>query len=321
MESTSSVGQIAQHAWVIIRVYWFLTLLAVIVIRFLVQRFNSPLRKYPGPFIASGSRIFKLLSVASGKTEQSRINLHRKYGRVVRLGPNELAMASPQAAREVLTAGKGFHKTDFYGVFPPPENPDIFTEVNEAVHARKKRVAAHPYSMSVMQQLTPVVARMIEMFGKKLDEHCSKPGEFDLGEWLHYFAFDVLGEVAFSRHLGFMDAGYDVENAIRNVDYSQWYNSIVGQMPFLDRLLRRNPLAQYLPGLAMKDAPITRMAWGELEKRKPFINGKDTGQKDLLNALIKGHLANPDKFSEVDIFSVAHGAMSVLFIQCMSVAS
>lgn len=314
MDSTSPSPRrrLAQHAWSLLCSYWYLVIPTLIVVRFFVQRYNSPLRSYPGPFIASGTRLWKLLSVASGKTEHTRINLHRKYGRVVRLGPNELSFASPQAAREVLAAGKGFYKTDFYRVFPPPENPDIFTEVREDVHAQKKRVAAHPYSMSAMQQLTPIVARIILKLGDKLDGHCVNQEPFDLGDWLHFFAFDVLGEVAFSRQFGFLDAGYDVENAIKTIDDSQWYNSIVGQMPWLDHLLRRNPLNRFIPGLAIKDAHITRMAWGEVQKRKPYEEGKvDTEHKDLLSSLIKGHLANPDRFSEADIFSVVHGAMSV----------
>lgn len=169
--------------------------------------------------------------------------------------------------------------------------------------------------MSAMQQLTPIVASIILKLGDKLDGHCQSPVEpFDLGDWLHFFAFDVLGEVAFSRQFGFLDAGYDVENAIKTIDDSQWYNSIVGQMPFLDRFLRRNPLAQFAPGLGIKDAHITRMAWGEVQKRKPYTSGiVHTEHKDLLSSLIKGHLANPDKFSEADIFSVVHGAMSVPF--------
>jgi hypothetical protein len=86
--------------------------------------------------------------------------------------------------------GKGFRKTDFYGVFPPPENPDIFTETREAVHAQKKRVAATPYSMAAMQQLSGFVDDTERLLTEKLDGFVGK-GSCNLGDWLHYFAFDV----------------------------------------------------------------------------------------------------------------------------------
>jgi hypothetical protein len=88
--------------------------------------------------------------------------------------------------------GKGFRKTDFYGVFPPPENPDIFTETREAVHAQKKRVAATSYSMAAMQQLSGFVDDTERLLIEKLDGFAARPGGIcNLGDWLHYFAFDV----------------------------------------------------------------------------------------------------------------------------------
>ena len=130
-------------------------------------------------------------STYSGHTERDHIEIHKKYGPVVRIAPNELSFSSPAAAKDIFTVGKGFRKTDFYGVFPPPENPDIFTETREAVHAQKKRVAATPYSMGAMQQLSGFVDDTEKLLMEKIDAFAAKDGKFDLGDWLHYFAFDV----------------------------------------------------------------------------------------------------------------------------------
>lgn len=111
---------------------------------------------------------------------------------MVRIAPHELSFSSPNAAKDIFTVGKGFRKTDFYGVFPPPENPDIFTETRESVHAQKKRVAATPYSLAAMQQLSSFVDDTEKLLMEKLDGFASAPGKMcDLGDWLHYFAFDV----------------------------------------------------------------------------------------------------------------------------------
>ena len=42
-----------------LRHYWFVLIPALLVVRFLVYKLASPLRKYPGPFLASGSRAWK----------------------------------------------------------------------------------------------------------------------------------------------------------------------------------------------------------------------------------------------------------------------
>jgi hypothetical protein len=296
--------------------HWAVALFSALFLRALYRRYASPLRKYPGPFLASFTRLWKVKSTASGRTHLDHIELHRKYGPVVRIAPNEVSVSSPEAARTLLSAGKRFFKTPFYGVFPPPENPDIFTETREDVHAIKKRVANVPYSMAAMQQLSPFIDDTIELLIKKIDEHiAARRGVFDLGDYLHYFAFDVLGEVAFSRSFGFLAEGRDVDNAIKTIDKSQVYNGIVGQVPELDHLLRRNPLWQFVPWLSTKNALITRMALEEMARRQPFDkeNGgllrSGDGRQDLMASLIQGHLKDPEKFGEGDVFAVAHGAM------------
>jgi len=108
-------------------------------------------------------------------------------GPVVRIAPNELSFSSPDAALELFKTGKGFHKTDFYGVFPPPENPDIFTETREAVHGVKKRYASTPYSLASMQQSTPRIEETERLLLSKMDRFADGNQICDLGEWLHFF--------------------------------------------------------------------------------------------------------------------------------------
>ncbi|OTB01706.1 hypothetical protein M426DRAFT_63551 [Hypoxylon sp. CI-4A] len=316
-------------AWTIFKEQWYLLVPLFIVVRIIYVRYASPLREYPGPFLASFSRLWKVISTASEHTHLDHIALHRKYGPVVRVAPNELSFASPTVARNILSAGKRFYKTDYYSVFPPPENPDIFTEIREDVHAMKKKVANVPYSMAAMRQLSPFIDDTIDFLVSRLDQFCPDtaipgfqqaglPGRnpiVNLGDWLHFFAFDVLGEVAFGRSFGFLAAGVDKEGAIKTIDNSQKYNGIVGNIPELDSLLRRNPLWRLIPAFNPENALVTRIAREEMLKRQPFEVDRDgkgasgDGREDLLSSLIRGHLKDKVKFHEGDIFAVAHGAI------------
>ena len=76
-------------------------------------------------------------------------------------------------------------KTDFYGIFPPAENPDIFTETNEHVHGVKKRYASNAYSMAAMQGLSEYIEDTQKLLVSKLDQKCRSPEQTcDLGDWL-----------------------------------------------------------------------------------------------------------------------------------------
>lgn len=167
------------------------TLFLLLVLRPLYRRYSSPLRQFPGPFLASCTRAWRMWSVWTGKNEQHYIAVHRKYGPIVRTGPNEVSISSPEAALDLFKTGKGFHKTDFYGVFPPPENPDIFTETRESVHGVKKRYAATPYSLASMQQCTDRIEGTEQLLISQLDKFTESHKVCDLGDWLHFFAFDV----------------------------------------------------------------------------------------------------------------------------------
>lgn len=227
----------------------------------------------------------------------------------MRIAPNELSFSSPYAARDVLAAGRGFQKTDFYWVFPPPETPDIFTEIRENVHAAKKRYVSQPYSMANMQQMSGYIEDTQRLLMKKLDQASETSNrQVDLGDFLHFFAFDVLGEIAFSKKFGFLEAGYDLEGAIKTIDDVQWYDGIVGQIPEYDWLFRRNPVWKLLPFLNNRNILITRMALEEIEKRNR-IGTKELERKDLLSQLFEAHEKAPETFSEDDVFAVAHGAM------------
>ncbi|KAL0933780.1 cytochrome p450 oxidoreductase [Colletotrichum truncatum] len=321
LDSNGAGHTYSETAALLILRYWPVLLPLVLLGHILRTRYLSPLRRYPGPFLASITRLWKVIITSSGRSNLHHIALHRKYGPVVRIAPNEVSLASPDLARHVLSAGKRFYKTGFYAVFPPPENPDIFTEVNEEAHARKKKVANVPYSIAAMQQLSPFIDDTIDLLMTKLDAFTIDStgrrarNPVDLGAWLHYFAFDVLGEVAFSRSFGFLAEGKDVEDAIATIDRSQAYNGIVGQVPWVDFILRRNPLWKLFPSYDTRNAPITRIALSEMDRRRPFDKDSEgmlrngDGRQDLLASLIKGHLKDPEKFTEGDVFAVAHGAI------------
>ena len=111
----------------------------------------------------------------------------------MRIGFNEVSFASPEAARQIYSVGQGFDKTEAYSVYPPPENPDIFTEADEAKHAIKRRMVSNAYSHKSIVDMEQFVDKTEERLFHKLDELFIENGqtECDLGSWLEFYAFDV----------------------------------------------------------------------------------------------------------------------------------
>ncbi|KAL2428954.1 Cytochrome P450 monooxygenase cicH [Exophiala dermatitidis] len=293
----------------LLKAHFVLFLVGSIVIRGLLKRYWSPLRRVPGPFLASCSRLWKVWSTYRGHTELDHIRLHKKYGPVVRTAPNEVSFASTRAAKDIFTVGKGIEKTMFYSVFPPKHAPDIFTEVREWKHAQMKRYAVTPYSMAQMQKRSEPIETLIWELVKHLQNYADSSKTCNLGNLLHYFAFDILGQVAFSRDFGFLDSESDVEGSIKNIDDVQWYDGIVGHIPELDILLRNNPLRPYLPVFKPSLTTMSKIAIEELARRKQPDGNYNSEGIDLLAELLRAHEGNAETFSINDVFSIAHGAV------------
>ncbi|KAM0426442.1 hypothetical protein ACHAPT_008133 [Fusarium lateritium] len=289
--------------------HFFASLAVFILIRCICKRYFSPLRHFPGPVLASVSRLWRVWSVWTGKNEEHYLAAHKKYGPVVRTAPNELSFSSATAALDIFKTGKGLDKTDFYGVFPPLHERDIFTEARESVHRVKKRYASPGFSLQAMRRSTPRIEKAERLLLRKLDECAHSNKACDLGDWLHFFAFDVLGEAAFSTRFGFLEAGLDVGGAIEFINRSNWYSGIVGQIPGLDPFLRRNPLRGYISAFASKMPLVTRIALDQLESRVRPGNQKASQYTDLLNSTMEAQKQNPEALGRGDVFGIAHGAI------------
>jgi hypothetical protein len=65
----------------------------------------------PGPFLASISNIPRLLWARSGAAHLKHINLHQKYGKLVRLGPNSISIGDATEVLQIYgTTGPNFGK-------------------------------------------------------------------------------------------------------------------------------------------------------------------------------------------------------------------
>jgi hypothetical protein len=93
-----------------LKTYFFCILLAAVVLHLLKNRFKRGLRDIPGPTAAKYTRLWKLHSVWKGNHHTTAIDLHRKYGSLVRIGPKHVSVGDPDAIPVIYGLNKGFTK-------------------------------------------------------------------------------------------------------------------------------------------------------------------------------------------------------------------
>lgn len=115
----------------------------------LVRRLVSAGAAVPGPRLNLLSSLPLKYHEFRGQRTNYVHDLHRRYGSVVRLGPNEVAFASLPALKEIyLSNGSGYDKTEFYHLFRQYGTPTMFSTLDKQTHSRRRRILADRYANS-----------------------------------------------------------------------------------------------------------------------------------------------------------------------------
>ena len=64
----------------------------------------TPLRKIPGPYLASVSKLWMIYKTRQLKRHELDLELHDTYGPVVRIGPSYVLVSSPDALKTIYGA-------------------------------------------------------------------------------------------------------------------------------------------------------------------------------------------------------------------------
>jgi hypothetical protein len=112
----------------------------------------------------------------------------------------------------------------------------LFNSTDEKFHAKLRRAVSNAYAMSTLVQFEPLVDSTTIEFLRQLEirfaDRPDNDGICDLGTWLQYFAFDVIGELTYSKRLGFVDRGEDVDGIIGALERLLNYVSVVRAFSF-----------------------------------------------------------------------------------------
>ncbi|KAI0022853.1 cytochrome P450 [Xylariomycetidae sp. FL0641] len=265
--------------------YWFPISISVVIAWLIRNRYHNGLSKYPGPFLASLTDWWRLWDVYGQRPELTLQQLHAKYGDVVRLGPDTLSFADPKALKAIYGLNKGFVKSDFYIVQQSTVKghrlASLFSTTDNGFHAQFRRSVNSAFAMSALVQYEPFVDNTTKIFLSQTERLYAGNAEgCDFTRWLQFYAFDVIGEITYSKRHGFIEKNEDIDGIVSNLANMFLYVAPIGQIPWLDRLFQKNPLYLKLSQWGFTDAtmPVARFARDRMAERLgPNLSG-DPGQ-------------------------------------------
>ncbi|EXJ68442.1 uncharacterized protein A1O5_08234 [Cladophialophora psammophila CBS 110553] len=277
--AVQAVDLARQLSWVIPVAGVFICIFSFII----YQRWFSPLAKINGPFWASLSPLWKLLSFNNGNFHETILALHQKYGPIVRIAPNEVIISDRSAIREIYNTVQG---RDFLKIIRSAFTafrPTIFGQRDPYLHAQRKRIVSHGYSMNALQSMEKFVQERLQIFMSKMSGFAASGAEINLGKWCHFFAFDVIGELAFSEGFGMLETGVEDEH-IRLINNQMEFGSTIGMMPSLIPYTKWPWLPiPWLQSLQAGRERLKELTRSRVERRQEKVSDR----KDLLGRLIE----------------------------------
>jgi len=185
------------------------------------------IRLYPGPFLARFSDLWLGWVSKQGHRSEVVHDMHLKYGPFVRIAPNHVSIAEPDALSIIYAHGNGALKSTFYDAFVSIKR-GVFSTRDRNDHTRKRKIVSHIFSQKSVVEFEPHIRQYVGTFIRQWDRlftaalkgESGTEGEggwrgaegrlwLDCLPWANYLAFDIVGDLAFGAPFGMLEACKD----------------------------------------------------------------------------------------------------------------
>ncbi|KAH7389276.1 cytochrome P450 monooxygenase [Phaeosphaeria sp. MPI-PUGE-AT-0046c] len=213
----------------------FLALGISVLTQSIYNVFFHPLNSYPGPLLWRAARLPYVVRALQGRLVYDMLKLHKRYGPIVRVAPNELSVQYEDAWEEVHggTYDNEMQKWKPYYRVQPEQTGFIMTAPPED-HSKMRRALSYGFSDRGIHELEShmittldiMLDRLIGICGGQDHKSPHKPvkGDVCLGEatidvtkWCNFITFDMIGMLTFGESF----------NCLKTGTYHPWVEPIV----------------------------------------------------------------------------------------------
>ncbi|KAJ6457611.1 cytochrome P450 [Mycena sanguinolenta] len=175
-----------------------------------------PLSRYPGPVACKISKLWLTFVGSRGKLHQYVKELHDKHGPVIRIGPNELSISDVGLLSSIL-GSDGMPKGPLWdgrvilsmnrksAAAKEAARGQLINTRDPEVHAKSRKNWNRAFIPAAIKGYEPMlirrVAQLVEALGAGTDT------SVDLSQWLSFFSFDFMGDIAFGGGFELMRDG------------------------------------------------------------------------------------------------------------------
>ncbi|EQB51707.1 cytochrome P450 [Colletotrichum gloeosporioides Cg-14] len=183
------------------------TYIAYHVSKVIYNLFFHPLRHIPGPRLAAATYIpeFYYDVLRSGSYTRQIMQMHAKYGPIVRISPNEVHCGDNRFIEDIYAVGnrkrdKPLHQVRGSGV----AEQATFSTADHDVHRMRRGAVSKFFSRAQVSRLEPTVRELAERLCNKILD-VGKRSPFDVTTAYSLFTTDVISGYCLGKNMGLID--------------------------------------------------------------------------------------------------------------------
>ncbi|KAF3387027.1 Cytochrome P450 momooxygenase [Penicillium rolfsii] len=272
-----------------------------LVIMFLFYRqYLHPLAGIPGPFLARFTGQWRSWHYFKGQWHDIILELHTKYGRVVRIAPNEISIVDEKTMRILYGHGTKSKKTHWYATWDVPNTaPGLFATRDPKEHAFLRRRVSSAFSMTAILKFEIHIQDCFDLLFEKMRKYSGQV--VNMSEWTNAVAYDVVGELAFGEQLGHLRTETDVMGIRQAILDGFFMMANLGHYWSQGKFLSHPIVAKWMARLGMPNAFLDFRLWTLNKVRERRESPLATERHDMLRHFLamKDVNSNPASDGEV----------------------
>ncbi|KAJ5731917.1 hypothetical protein N7493_003398 [Penicillium malachiteum] len=209
----------------------WLGLLAVmggLVSKWIYRLYIHPLSKVPGPKIAAFTSLWLAYHTYIGDECTVVFKLHRKYGSVLRVGPNEVDISNADAIEPIYITHGGFPKASAYSKFDIDGHNTIFSTLTLAERTTRAKSVAPLFSTASLRQSEPLLSQVSNDFATRVRNEARTGKPVDVLNLSRCLAIDSVTSYLFQNRYGALG------ETSKNMSASPFVDAFVGVGAFFN---------------------------------------------------------------------------------------
>ncbi|KAI1287225.1 cytochrome P450 [Xylaria venustula] len=228
----------AQEALILIGIYSLALFVSIIIYRL----FFSPLSRAPGPIamrISKLSHVWALMDYRVRNCEMLH-DLEKKYGKVVRTGPNEVTLFGYDAYDQIRRADSRCQRAQYYDILHPMVS--LNTTRNPEVHAHRRKLWDQAFSVKALERNEHCVYEYANKLSQVLHGLVGK--NINISNYFEYYTFDLMGLINLTvdfqslqqEEHPILDLWHIAHKLLGPLNSAPWLKHLFMGIPFIERI-------------------------------------------------------------------------------------